>query len=87
MWKIACSRRCADSCDYVCEDNPARVIDGAFVASSTSAGLGFAVAPAATGTAGLSSGDAAQASTSTAIFKYRVASSRRLEREAGGTSS
>jgi transposase len=65
--------------DYVAEDNPARVID-VFVDELDMAGLGFAVTAAATGR------PAYHPATLLKLYVYgylnRVASSRRLEREA-----
>ena len=66
--------------DYVGEDNPARVID-VFVDELDLGGLGFDVAPAATGR------PAYHPATLLKLYVYgylnRVPSSRRLEREAG----
>ena len=66
--------------DYVGEDNPARVID-VFVDELDLGGLGFTVAPAATGW------PAYHPATLLKLYVYgylnRVTSSRRLAREAG----
>ncbi len=65
--------------DYVSEDNPVRVID-VFVDELDLGGLGFAVAPAATGRPSY------HPATLLKLYVYgylnRVPSSRRLEREA-----
>ena len=71
--------------DWVSEENPVRAID-VFVDELDLAGLGFeGVAPAATGRPGYHPG----LMLKLYVYGYinQVASSRRLEREAGATSS